>query len=55
MTENISYIPTRIKNASKGGYVAGTEDIIDDASGKTQSVINAEVLARLKVLEGDAE
>lgn len=40
MTENISYIPTRIKNVAKGGHVTGTEDIIDDDLGMTQDEIN---------------
>ncbi len=40
MTEKISLIPTRIKNATKGGHVAGVEDIIDDATGRNQKEIN---------------
>ena len=39
MTEKISYIPSRIKNAAVGGYVAGADDIMDDALGKTQRLM----------------
>ena len=42
MSENISYIPARIKNIAKGGHVAGAVDIIDDNKNKTQATINAE-------------
>lgn len=51
MNENRSPIPSRLYNAAKGGHVAGTEDIIDDESGKTQKEINAEIFARLEALE----
>ena len=44
MTEKISYIPSRLKNASVGGHVAGAADIIDDALNKTQEEINGIVL-----------
>lgn len=44
-------IPTRLKNVAKGGHVAGAKDIIDDALGKTQEEINAEIIARLEALE----
>ena len=40
MTEKITYIPTRIRNAAKGGHVTGAEDIIDDVLNKTQDIIN---------------
>ena len=53
MTEKISYIPTRIKNAAKGGHVTGTEDIIDDALGKTQAEINVGTYAALAELSPD--
>lgn len=43
MTEIKKPIPARLYNASQGGHVAGTEDIIDDASNKTQKEINTEV------------
>lgn len=43
MTEIISKIPARIKNAAVGGHVCGTEDIIDDVKNKTQQQINNEV------------
>lgn len=42
MPENVSYIPNRIKNASKGGHVAGASDIIDDNLGLSQEDINAD-------------
>lgn len=35
MTEQISYIPARLKNAAVNGHVAGAEDIIDDETGLT--------------------
>ena len=56
MTNNeiIEYIPARIKNAANGGHVTGAEDIIDDALGKEQSVINAEIIARLEALEANS-
>lgn len=44
MTEKISYIPSRIKNAAVGGHVAGADDIIDDELQLTQSQINSIVL-----------
>lgn len=44
MTEKKSYIPSRLKNASVGGHVAGAADIIDDALNKTQEEINGIVL-----------
>jgi len=40
MSEKICKIPARLKNASKGGHVAGTIDIIDDDLGMTQDAIN---------------
>ncbi len=52
-TEKKVPIPARVYNAAEGGHVAGTEDIIDDASGKTQKEINAEIFARLEALEGN--
>lgn len=58
MTEKKSYIPSRLKNASVGGHVAGAADIIDDALNKTQEEINGIVLTpstgiddRLKTIE----
>lgn len=45
MTEKISYIPSRIKNAAVGGHVAGADDIIDDDLGLTQNEINRVVFA----------
>ncbi len=44
MTEKISYIPSRIKNAAVGGHVAGADDIMDDELQLTQSQINSIVL-----------
>lgn len=44
MPEKISYIPSRLKNAAKGGHVAGAVDIIDDSLQLTQSEINSIVL-----------
>ena len=44
MTEKISYIPSRIKNAAVGGYVAGADDIIDDELQLSQARINSIVL-----------
>lgn len=44
MTEQISYIPTRLKSAVKGGYVTGSGDIIDDELQISQAQINAIVL-----------
>ena len=43
MTERTNLIPARLKSAVVGGHVAGAEDIIDDAKGKTQDVINSDV------------
>ena len=43
MTEVISKIPARVKNAAVGGHVCGVEDIIDDNKNKTQEQINSEV------------
>lgn len=43
MTEQVNLIPARLKSAVVGGHVAGAADIIDDAKGKTQNQINAEV------------
>lgn len=51
MTEKIQSIPARIKNIAKGGHVAGTEDIIDDASGKTQKEINTETGNKVDALQ----
>lgn len=45
-------IPARLKNVAKGGHVAGAKDIIDDALGKEQSVINQEVS---EAIEGNTE
>lgn len=56
MEENIKYIPARLKNATKGGHIAGTDDIIDDISGKNQSEINTEVnssIEKIKSKVGD--
>jgi len=44
MTEIITYIPTRLKSAVKGGYVTGAADIIDDVQGLSQERINSIVL-----------
>lgn len=41
MTEQIKYIPARLKSAVKGGHVAGAEDI-DAGDGKTQQQVNNE-------------
>jgi hypothetical protein len=35
MSEKIIPIPARLKNVSRGGHVAGAEDIIDDSLQKT--------------------
>ena len=43
MTEQITMIPARLKNAAVNGHVAGAADIIDDAKAKTQDVINQDV------------
>lgn len=43
MTEKVSYIPSRLKNAAVGGHVAGVDDIYDDTMGKTQQEINNDV------------
>lgn len=40
MSENISFIPSRLKNAAVGGHVAGTVDIYDDDIGATQAKVN---------------
>lgn len=53
MTEKINPIPARLKNVAVGGHVAGASDIIDDELGKTQSEINADIIARLEALEGN--
>lgn len=53
MTEVKTFIPARLKNAAVNGHVAGADDIIDDELGKTQNVINAEIIARLEALEGN--
>lgn len=53
MSEFTIPIPARLKNVAINGHVAGTEDIIDDALGKTQDEINAEIIARLNALEGN--
>lgn len=45
MTEKKSYIPSRLKNASVGGHVAGAADIYDDALEKTQEAINNDLYA----------
>ena len=44
MTEKVSYIPARLKNAAKGGHVAGAIDIIDDILNRTQDAINQETV-----------
>lgn len=51
MTEKIQSIPARMKNIAKGGHVAGTEDIIDDVSGKTQKEINTETGNKVDALQ----
>ena len=43
MTEITVPIPARIKNKATNGHVAGTEDIYDDAKGKTQKEINEDL------------
>ena len=45
-------IPARLKNVAKGGHVAGADQIIDDALGKEQSVINQEVS---EAIEGNTQ
>ncbi len=40
-------IPGRLKNMAVGGHVAGTEDIYDDALGKTQQEINDDIREEL--------
>lgn len=45
-------IPARLKNVAKGGHVAGADQIIDDALGKEQSVINKEVS---EAIEGNTQ
>ena len=42
MTNNITYIPQRLKSAAKNGFVTGTIDIIDDEKMKDQQTINQE-------------
>lgn len=44
MTEQISFIPARLKNAAQNGHVAGAEDIIDDDLQMTQAQINEMLL-----------
>lgn len=55
MSENKSPIPSRLYNAAKGGHVAGTEDIIDDTSGKTQKTINSETIDAISTEKTRAE
>lgn len=43
--EKFSYIPSRLKNASQNGHVAGAVDIYDDTFGKTQAAINSDLEA----------
>lgn len=47
MIEHREPIPSRIYNAAVGGYVAGAEDIFDDAMNKDQSTINTETATAL--------
>lgn len=42
MSEVKQKIPARLESAVKGGYVAGAKDIVDDALGKAQNVVNEE-------------
>ena len=51
MTEKTTFIPARLKSSVVGGHVAGTADIIDDAKGKTQDVINEEVESSINQIE----
>lgn len=47
-------IPKRQKCVNKEEpYIGGAEDVIDDALGKTQAEINADILARLAASEGE--
>lgn len=46
MTEQIKYIPARLKSAVKGGHVTGAEDI-DAGDGKTQQQVNTELDAQI--------
>lgn len=43
MTEIVQSIPARLKNVAVNGHVAGADDIMDDAKGKTQDIINSDV------------
>ena len=42
MSEVRQKIPARLESAVKGGYVTGAKDIVDDALGKAQNVVNEE-------------
>lgn len=47
MSDNVTYIPNRLKNAAKGGFVTGASDIIDDAKNKDQQTVNQETSQHL--------
>lgn len=53
MTEKITLIPTRVKNASTNGYVAGAEDIIDENLNKNQESINLENKNKINAHDAD--
>lgn len=41
MTENITFVPSRLKSSVVGGYVTGADQVFDDALGKSQAEINS--------------
>ena len=45
-------VPGRMHSATTEGVLAGADEIMDDALGKTQAEINQDILERLAALEG---
>ena len=53
MTNNVSMIPSRLRNASKEDpYVAGAVDIYDDTLDKPQSEVNQDMIQETGTLDG---
>lgn len=55
MTEKTIPIPARLRSSVVDGHVAGTEDIIDDRLGKTQSEVNEESAGDISALRQDVD
>ena len=53
MTEKVSHIPTRIKNAKVGGHVCGATDI-DAGGGKNQSEVNGDLQDQINEIVGSS-